>query len=135
MRNIKINEEQDKGIRNIINEFLQTNPNAGANLGQLQTAVGNSSKAKPTMGIEFADNVSNNERLNMAAKGAQATKGEIHTELKTPGDPETDVTVEPKAKNTVTAESVIISKKQLDEIRLKKLKENSEVVKIKNFLK
>lgn len=133
MKQIKISEQQDREIRNKINEMLNANPSA--NIGQLQAAIGNNSNAKPTMSIEFGDNVSNTERLNLASRGAQTTKGEVHTELKTPGDPETDVTIEPKAKSGITSESFIISMKQLNEMRLKKLKENSQVVKIEKFLK
>ena len=133
MRNIKINERQDKEIRELIKEGLNLNP--AANLSQLQGAIGNNSNAEATIGVDFNDKVSNIDRLDIAEKGASAINTPVSTELSTPQNPELDVKIEPDKKKTTVGESFIISKSQLDEIRLKNLKENSEVVKIKDFLK
>lgn len=125
MKNIKINKEQDKEIRKLIKENLD--PNGGLSLhyntpgnktphtpGEIGTAVVNATKA--------AEKIPNNSNIN--------------NDVSINADPDND-----NKQQTITVggdnkyESVIISKKQLDEIRLRKLKENSEVVKIKNFLK
>jgi len=124
MKNIKINEEQDKEIRKLIKENLDPNggslslhyntPKTPSTPGEIGNAVVNATKAAEK--IPNNSNVSNDVSIN--------------------ADPDND-----NKQQTITVggdtkfESVIISKKQLDEIRLRKLKENSEVVKIKNFLK
>ena len=126
MKNIKINEEQDREIRKLIKENLD--PNGGA-LSLHYSTPGN--KTPKTAG-EIGTAVVN------ATKAAEKvpTNSNINNDVSINADPDND-----NKQQTITVggdnkfESIIISKKQLDEIRLKKLKENSEVVKIKNFLK
>lgn len=126
MKNIKINEEQDKEIRKLIRENLD--PNGGA-LSLHYSTPGNKTPKTPG---EIGNAVVN------ATKAAEKipNNSNINNDVSINADPDNDnkqqtITVGGDAK----LESIIISKKQLDEIRLKKLKENSEVVKIKNFLK
>lgn len=126
MKNIKINEKQDKEIRKLIKENLD--PNGGA-LSLHYSTPGNKTPHTPG---EIGTAVVN------ATKAAEKvpTNSNINNDVSINADPDND-----NKQQTITVgsdnkfESVIISKKQLDEIRLKKLKENSEVVKIKNFLK
>jgi hypothetical protein len=133
MRNIKINEKQDKEIRKIIKEnMLNTNT---ALDGGVKTSDGGSAKIDYTSGNQ---NDSPQTQLTKAANVQDKMKVNgvntpVETELNV-GGTDRSVTVGDKVTEN-KCESFIISKKQLDEIRLKKLKENSEVVKIKNFLK
>ena len=126
MKNIKINEEQDKEIRKLIKENLDPN---GGGLSLHYNTPGNKTPNTPG---EIGNAVVN------ATKAAEKVpnNSNISNDVSINADPDNDnkqqtITIGGDAK----LESVIISKKQLDEIRLKKLKENSEVVKIKNFLK
>jgi hypothetical protein len=124
MKNIKINEKQDKEIRKLIKENLD--PNGGSlslhyntqktpnTPGEIGNAVVNATKAAEK--LPSNPNISNDVSINADPDGDNKQQ---------------TITVGNDNKN----ESIIISKKQLDEIRLKKLKENSDVVKIKNFLK
>ncbi|MBQ3945652.1 MAG: hypothetical protein II670_08605 [Alphaproteobacteria bacterium] len=126
MKNIKINEKQDKEIRKLIKENLDPN---GGGLSLHYSIPGNKTPRTPG---EIGSAVVN------ATKAAEKvpTNSNISNDVSINADPDND-----NKQQTITVggdtkfESVIISKKQLDEIRLKKLKENSEVVKIKNFLK
>ncbi len=134
MRNIKINEEQDKEIRNLIKENM-LNANTAVD-GGVKTPDGGSAKIDYTSGnqndspqtqLTKAANVQDNMKVN-------GVNTPVETEIKVNGNQERSVTVGDKVTEN-KRESIIISKKQLDEIRLKKLKENSEVVKIKNLIK
>jgi hypothetical protein len=126
MKNIKINEEQDKEIRKLIRENLDPN---GGSLSLHYNTPGNKTPKTPG---EIGNAVVN------ASKAAEKmpNNSNVSNDVSINADPDNDnkqqtITVGGDAK----LESIIISKKQLDEIRLRKLKENSEVVKIKNFLK
>lgn len=135
MKNIKINEEQDKEIRKVINEFLNSNPINKTPDGGVKTPDGGTAKIDFTSGnpndpaetqLNKAANVQDKFKVN-----GQPTS--VETELNV-GGTDRSVTIGNPVKENII-KSAIITKKQLDEIRLKKLKENSEVVKIKNFLK
>ncbi len=104
--------------------------------GGVRTSDGGSAKIDYTSGnqndsaqtqLAKAANVQDNMKVN-------GVNTPVETEIKVNGNQERSVTIGDKVTEN-KCESFIISKKQLDEIRLKKLKENSEVVKIKNFLK
>ena len=135
MKNIKINEEQDKEIRKVINEFLNSNSINKTPDGGVKTPDGGTAK------IDYTSNNPNDPaetQLNKAANVQNKFKvngqpTSVETELNV-GGTDRSVTIGNPVKESII-KSAIITKKQLDEIRLKKLKENSEVVKIKNFLK
>ena len=124
MRNIKIDEKQDKEIRKMIKESLD--PNGG------KLSLHYNTNTTPNTPGEIGNEIVN------ASKAAEKvpTNSSIDNSVTISADPDND---NKKQNITVSgdgvAESVIISKGQLDEIRLKNLKENSEVVKIKDFLK
>lgn len=124
MRNIKIDEKQDKEIRKLIKESLD--PNGG------KLSLHYSTNTTPNTPGEIGNEIVN------ASKAAEKvpTNSSIDNSVTISADPDGD---NKKQNITVSgdgvAESVIISKGQLDEIRLKNLKEHSEVIKIKDFLK
>lgn len=128
MKNIKINEEQDKKIRNIINESLNVNAGVGIDGKPVQPVLTTNEPVK------------DDSQIMTTLKGldTEASKlGIDQTQVKAPngGKPTKTVSMLTPDSSNEVKESFVISKGQLDEIRLKKLKENSEVVKIKNFLK
>ena len=124
MRNIKIDEHQDKEIKKLVKESLDPN---GGKLS-LHYNTNTTPKTPGEIGTAIVD----------ASKAADKipANGAIENSVTISADPDHD-----NRKQDITvngdniAESVIISKGQLDEIRLKNLKEHSEVVKIKDFLK
>lgn len=130
MKKIKISEQQDKEIRNIIKENLEEvlDPNGGS-LSLHYNTPGNTTP-------NTAGQIGNTAVA--AAKAAKNVSGNpnINNAVSFTADPDND-----KKPQTITVsgnsklESVIISKKQLDEIRLRKLKENSKLVTIENFLR
>lgn len=125
MKQIKISEQQDLEIRNRINEFLD--PNGGSL--QLNYKTPTTPKTPGEIGTTIVN----------ATKAAEkvAPNSNVDNSVSITADPDNDnkqqqITV--SGDNNVS-ESFIISMKQLNEMRLKKLKENSQVVKIEKFLK
>jgi len=130
MKKIKISEQQDKEIRNIIKENLEEvlDPNGGSLSLHYNTPGNTTPKTAGQIGnaivaaTKAAEKVPNNSNIN--------------NDVSINADPDND-----NKQQTITVggdsklESVIISKKQLDEIRLRKLKENSKLVTIEKFLR
>ena len=134
MKNIKINEEQDKKIRSVIKENIASNT---ALDGGVKTPDGGSTKIDYQSGNPNeapAATLNKMATLPPSTSTLQGKKVPVETEMNVNGTTRS-VTLGTPTNNSTTSESIIISKGQLDEIRLKKLKENSEVVKIKDFLK
>lgn len=124
---IKISEEQNLEIQEAIKEAL--NPNGGklslkynapngqslSTPGAIGSAVMNASRAAKS--IPKGGIIDNNVSITADTDGDGTSK-----EITVGGDKKTN-------------ESFVMNIKQLNEIRLRKLKENSEVVKINKFLK
>lgn len=127
MKQIKISEQQDREIRNRINEFLDPN---GGQLSLKYTPAGGQTPNTPGAIGQAVVNASK-------ASEKVASNSNVSNDVSVEADPDHD-----NKKQTITVgsdsniqESFIISMKQLNEMRLKKLKENSQVVKIEKFLK
>lgn len=134
MKKIKISEQQDKEIRNLIKENM-LNVNTAVD-GGVKTPDGGSAKIDYTSGNQ---NDSPQTQLTKAANVQDKMKVNgvntpVETEIKVNGNQERSVTVGDKVTEN-KRESIIITKKQLDEIRLRKLKENSKLVTIEKFLR
>lgn len=129
MKKIIISEQQNKEIHKIIKEMLDTNTNSNNN---------NNPAGNLTIGLRGGDDDISLEKN---------TQNTINTVSKTPGAQnllnngatmDVEGTVGGKkveANFQTTNESYIINKKQLNEIRLKKIKSNSELIKLKDFIK
>lgn len=127
MKKIKLSEQQDKEIRNLIKENLDPN---GGQLSLKYTPAGGQTPNTPGAIGQAVVNASK-------ASEKVANNSNVSNDVSVEADPDHD-----NKKQTITvggdnniSESFIISMKQLNEMRLKKLKENSEKVKIKDFLK
>ena len=125
MKQIKISEEQDREIKNKINEFLD--PNGGSL--QLKYSTPTTPKTPGEIGSTIVNATKAAERV--------PSNPNIDNSVSITADPDNDnkqqqITV--SGDNNVS-ESVIITMKQLNEMRLRKLKENSDIVKIDKFLK
>ena len=125
MKQIKISEQQDREIRKRINEFLD--PNGGSL--QLKYSTPKTPKTAGEIG----------NTIVQATRAAEKvpSNSNIDNSVSITADPDNDnkqqqITV---SGDNHVSESFIISMKQLNEMRLKKLKENSQVVKIEKFLK
>lgn len=131
MNRIKLSEQQDKELRQIIKENLSEmlDPNGGQM--QLKYVTPNTPNTPGEIGNAIV-------KATKAAKKVPSNSN-IDNSVSITADPDNDnkkqdITVSGDNKNS-TFESFIISKKQLDEIRLMKLKENSKIVTVENFLK
>ena len=129
MKKIILNEQQDKEIREIIKENLKEfiDPNGGT----LQLKY--STPKTPNTPNEIGNTIVK------AAKAAEKipNNSNINNSVSITADPDNDnkqqdITINGDNK---VMESFIISNKQLDEIRLKKLKENSKLVTVEKFLR
>lgn len=127
MKQIKISEQQDKEIRNFIKENLDPN---GGQLSLKYTPAGGKTPNTPG---EIGNAVVN------ATKASEkvASNSNISPDVSIDADPDHDskkqsITV---GNDTGLNESFIITMKQLNEMRLRKMKANSELVKIEQVLK
>jgi hypothetical protein len=129
MKRIKISEEQDKEIARLINEMLDTNT---SNTNTTNTA------GQLTIGLRGGDDEAPlNQNISNTMKTVTQTPG-ASSLLQKGATMDVEGTVNGKkveANFQSTNESFLISKQQLDEMRLMKLKEGSNIVKIKNLLK
>lgn len=128
MKQIKISEQQDREIRNRINENLNINAGVGIDGKQVQPVLTTNEPVK------------DDSQIMNTLKGldTEASKlGIDQTQVKAPnaGKPAKTVSMTTPDSGNEVKESFIISMKQLNEMRLRKLKENSQVVKIEKFLK
>lgn len=128
MKQIKISEQQDRQIRNIIIEGLNINAGVGMSGKPIQPVVTANEPVKDDSQIIKTLNGLDTEANKLGIDKTQVKALNGGKPLKTVS------MVTPDSSNEVK-ESFIISMKQLNEMRLKKLKENSQVVKIENFLK
>jgi hypothetical protein len=126
MKCIKISEKQDREIKNLIKETLDSN---GGQLSLKYTPAGGRKPRTPgeignavVAAAKAGEKVSNNTNINTDVSITADPDGDKKSQEITVGND-----------NQVT-ESFIISMEQLNEMRLKKLKENSEIVKIDKFL-
>lgn len=130
MKKIILSEEQDRLIQNKLNEMLNNNTlqskeddvvvskeiqKPGTSLTQNLTDTANAAKQN---GINIKDDDVSLE-----------VSGEV------PGIGQSTMKVNPTSNNSSISESILITKKQLNEARLKKLKSDSQVIKVENFLK
>lgn len=128
MKQIKLSENQDKIIQSLIKEMLDTNtstPTTNA-AGNLSISLRGGDEEAPlnqnmsnTMRVVSQTPGANNLVQNGASMGVEGTVNGKKVE----------------ANFQQNNESILISKKQLEEAKLIKLKENSEVIKIKKFFK
>lgn len=128
MKQIKLSENQDKIIQSLIKEMLDTNittPSTNA-AGNLSISLRGGDEEAPlnqnmsnTMRVVSQTPGANNLIQNGASMGVEGTVNGKKVE----------------ANFQQNNESILISKKQLEEAKLIKLKENSEVIKIKKFFK
>lgn len=128
MKQIKLSENQDKAIQSLIKEMLDTNtttPSTNA-AGNLSISLRGGDEEAPlnqnmsnTMRAVSQTPGANNLVQNGASMGVEGTVNGKKVE----------------ANFQQNNESILISKKQLEEAKLIKLKENSEVIKIKKFFK
>ena len=128
MKQIKISEQQDREIRNRINENLNINAGVGIDGKQVQPVLTTNEPVK------------DDSQIMNTLKGldTEASKlGIDQTQVKAPnaGKPAKTVSMLTPDSSNEVKESFVISMKQLNEMRLKKMKANSDVVKINEFLK
>lgn len=128
MRQIKLSENQDKTIQSLIKEMLDTNTTTPSTntAGNLSISLRGGDEEAPlnqnmsnTMRAVSQTPGANNLVQNGASMGVEGTVNGKKVE----------------ANFQQNNESILISKKQLEEAKLIKLKENSEVIKIKKFFK
>lgn len=128
MRQIKLSENQDKAIQSLIKEMLDTNTTTPSTntAGNLSISLRGGDEEAPlnqnmsnTMRAVSQTPGANNLVQNGASMGVEGTVNGKKVE----------------ANFQQNNESILISKKQLEEAKLIKLKENSEVIKIKKFFK
>lgn len=126
MRKIKISEQQDRYIQHILSES-GLNPNANTNQGKNGVKVPGG-----TVTTDFTPDkpVSPEQQLNMTASASKTTKV---NGVDTPT--ETEMKINGEEKTVTVQESFLITKKQLDEVKLKNMKNGSQVIKVKNFLR
>ena len=130
MKNIKISEEQDRLIKEMIsgdiNEML--NPNANT-IKISQTDNSGKSKSIPQVFNDVTKKVLNNSGDAEKVTTSGSLPG-------VSGGIEGSFTVDKKKSTTsgTIAESYLVSKKQVRSMQLKKLKENSTVIKRKDFI-
>lgn len=128
MKQIKLSENQDKTIQSLIKEMLDTNTTTPSTntAGNLSISLRGGDEEAPlnqnmsnTMRAVSQTPGANNLVQNGASMGVEGTVNGKKVE----------------ANFQQNNESILISKKQLEEAKLIKLKENSEVIKIKKFFK
>jgi hypothetical protein len=128
MKQIKLSENQDKAIQSLIKEMLDTNTTTPSTntAGNLSISLRGGDEEAPlnqnmsnTMRAVSQTPGANNLVQNGASMGVEGTVNGKKVE----------------ANFQQNNESILISKKQLEEAKLIKLKENSEVIKIKKFFK
>ncbi len=128
MKQIKLSENQDKIIQSLIKEMLDTNTTTPSTntAGNLSISLRGGDEEAPlnqnmsnTMRAVSQTPGANNLVQNGASMGVEGTVNGKKVE----------------ANFQQNNESILISKKQLEEAKLIKLKENSEVIKIKKFFK
>lgn len=128
MKKIIISEQQDKEIHKIIKEMLDTNTNSNTN-----NPAGNL-----TIGLRGGDDDISLEKNTQNTINAVSNTPSAQNLLNNGATMDVEGTVGGKkveANFQTTNESYIINKKQLNEIRLKKIKSNSELIKLKDFIK
>ena len=127
MKNIKISEEQDRLIKEMISEDLNEMLNPNANTIKV-SQTDNAGKKKPI------PQVFNDVTKNVLNASGDADK--VTTDGSLPGvsgGVEGSFTVDKKKKGTVQ-ESYLVSKKQVRSMQLRKLKESSTLIKRKDFI-
>lgn len=129
MKQIKISEEQNKEIKKLIKEELNVNAGVG-------------SDGKPVKPVLTTNEpVRDDSQILPTLKSLDNEAGKMgidSTQVKAPNGTKPNKTISmstPDNASEIKNESFIITMKQLNEMRLKKIKENSDVVKIKNFIK
>lgn len=127
MRKIKISEQQDRYIQHILSES-GLNPNA--NTGEVTIGDTHNSETVPQSGNQLTNNV---EKIKTNAKRQGVPQNVVDTGLINAGD--TTKGDEILINQKQTNESILITKKQLDEVKLKNMKNGSQVIKVKNFLR
>lgn len=127
MKKIILSEEQDKLIQNKLNEML--NPNLGNNFSLNANVT--KKDGQPVSSNEIP------QLLNSMDKAQDQTGLTTNAKVNigNDGDTETLSLSSNNPSRTTIKESILITKKQLNEARLKKLKSNSQVIKVENFLK
>lgn len=128
MKKIIISEQQNKEIHKIIKEMLDTNTNSNTN-----NPAGNL-----TIGLRGGDDDISLDKNTQNTINAVSKSPSAQNLLNNGATMDVEGTVGGKkveANFQTTNESYIINKKQLNEIRLKKLKSNSELIKKKDFIK
>lgn len=131
MKQIKISEQQDKEIRNLIKEnILNVNAGAGVDGKEVEPVVSTNEPVKPQQAIPVLTQLDQKVATPLGIDNTQVKVKNTPTEL-----PKTVSMTTPDSAGEVQNESFIITMKQLNEMRLKKLKENSQKVKVKDFLK
>ena len=128
-KNIKITPQQARVAKYRLNEMMDSaNP---------QNAVNN-----PADDITVTKTNPTSAELNDPKKALENTAKEAQKNNINTNDPDiklgTSTMVNGKKTNIVakqTNESVIITKEQLERVKLAKLKENSQLIKVKDFLK
>lgn len=127
MRRIKLSESQRDEIVRMIQEMANENlnPNNGITI-------------KPTNQSETDKNNPVNSLTDVERKARGLGINTDNPSIKTAvtariGGEEKELTA--TSTNKGVMESVVITKRQLDEARLKELKKNSEVIKVKNLVK
>lgn len=127
MKKIILSEEQDKLIQNKLNEML--NPNLGNNFSLNANVT--KKDGQPVSSNEIP------QLLNSMDKAQHQTGLTTNAKVNIGNDEDTE-TLSLSSNNpsrTAVKESILITKQQLNEARLKKLKTNSQVIKVENFLK
>ena len=133
MKRIKISEEQDRIISQLVLEDVSEM--LDVNSGMTNTLAG----AKSKNSINISGDMPNGKKMPMSkvldvAKSMNTGDSEVTASGTVPveggGEAYGKMTIQKKPAN----ESFIISKGQLNRLRLRKLKENSSVIKVKDFI-
>lgn len=124
MNKIKLSEEQNMMIQNIVNEMLNNNTN-------LSYKYDNPNGTPKNAGDIGKAAIDASKKLETTPKNPM-----VNNKVSFSADPDNDgkqqqITIGSDSTN----ESILITKKQLNEARLKKMKENTKVVKLKNLFR
>lgn len=123
MKRIKLDESQKDEVMNILSEMVSEDLDPNNDITINKTNLTPSEKINPVAALDGVDKVAKTH-------GIDTNNPNVHTSVTAKvGGTEKEITTSP------IKESIVINKKQLDEVRLKKLKHGSELLKVKDFVK
>lgn len=130
-RKIKITEQQAMQIKNMVLEQMDSNNPNNNNLVVTDQSLPDARNAQ-----DVVNNLSNTKtkmKNNGLDKKANAGTETANTIGNLPAG--TDIIAKPEQNQAGVNESIVITKKQLNEARLKILKKDSKLIKVKDFVR